>query len=156
MWVLWCVKKTFTQQQWIFLGIKVLFNLKDTQSYTVFSASEVMERALTQQSVEFPCAKRIFFVLRRYTMLCHLQRKWSDARKGHSLHSSSTHPLKQRSLSRARRLKILFKIFARSNEAARCQVLAATWRLQFETNVDANSFIKMKKSWEVMQYMQTT
>ena len=75
MWVLWCVKKTFTQQQWSFLGIKVLFNLKDTQSYTVFSASEVMERALTQQSVEFPCAKRIFFVLRRYTMIYHLQRK---------------------------------------------------------------------------------
>ena len=85
-------------------------------------------------------------------MLCYLKRKWSDARKGHSLNSSST-AYKQRSLGRARGLKILFKIFARSNEAARCQVLAATWRLKFETNVDANSYKKTKKSWEIMQNM---
>ena len=32
-------------------------------------------------------------------------------------------------------------------------MLAATWRLKFETNVDANSYIKTKKSWEIMQNM---
>ena len=117
MWVLSCVKKTFTQQQWSFLGLKELFNLKDTQCYTVFSASEVMQgKSINSTAVEFPWAKSIccigkiynvmpsstqvkyFFVLGRYTVLCHLKRKWSDARKGHSLHSS--HPLKQRSLAR--------------------------------------------------------
>ena len=81
----------------------------------------------------------------------------SEVMRGKDIHSTAAAPTRlssARSLGRARRLKILFKIFARSNAAsARCQVLAATWRLKFETNVDANSYIKTKKSWEIMQNM---
>ena len=173
MWVLSCVKKTFTQQQWSFLGLKELFNLKDTQCYTVFSASEVMQgKSINSTAVEFPWAKSICCIGKIYNVMpsstqvkyflywediqCYAILNASEVMRGKDIHSTAATRLSSaRSLGRARGLKILFKIFARSNEAAMCQVLAATWRLKFETNVDANSYKRWERNWEVMQYMQT-
>ena len=50
-----CEENIHSTEQWSFLGLKVLFNLKDVQCYTVFSASEVMQgKSINSTAVEFP------------------------------------------------------------------------------------------------------